>query len=189
MPPIIQDAFDIARFRVKTLEHYVYDWWQPVLWLTALAALPAFTAIGRVDQLGSLMLLAVALNWVQALVFTFFFGWWIKKDPHWQGQGTLFPLIVLSTTAQLSGLLLAAVPDGLLILAMLAVLFYQFAVLIHALATATGVPKKHLVNGLLIYLLVCVAISMVLAIVAVQAGWISAPPPAAAPARVPGLQS
>ncbi|MGQ5523412.1 hypothetical protein ACUHMQ_09135 [Chitinimonas sp. PSY-7] len=176
MPPIFQDALDIARFRVKALEHYVYDWWQPVLWLTVLAALPAFTAIGRTDNLAALVVLAIAINWVQVLLFTFFFGWWVKRHKDWRGQGSLFPLVVLSTTTQLTGLLLPLIPGLLLTVAMLAMLFYQFSVLIHALAISTGLPKRHMVNGLLLYFVMCILIAILLAIVALQAGWIRMPP-------------
>ncbi|PHV11711.1 hypothetical protein [Chitinimonas sp. BJB300] len=178
MPPIFQDALDIARFRVKALEHYVYEWWQPVLWLTVLAALPAFTAIGRVPSVGFLALLAIILSWVQVLMFTFFFSWWVKRHKDWRGQGSLFPIVVLSTTVQLIGLVLPLIPDAVLSLGLLAIWGYQICILVHALTVSTGLPRRHLVNGLLLYFVGCVLLAVLLAIVALQAGWIR-PPPAA----------
>lgn len=185
MPPIFQDALDIIRFRAKPQEHYVYEWWQPVLWLTVLAILPAATTLASTQQPLGLLLLALGLNWFQALVFTFFFAWWIRKHPARTAHGSLFPVIVLSATAQLSGMLLALAPPALVPLAMLAILFYQFAVLVNALSVSTGVPRKHLVNGLLLYLLVCVLLSVAVMLYAVQAGWIAPPAAPSAPNAVP----
>ncbi len=178
MPPIFQDALDIARFRVKALEHYVYEWWQPVLWLTVLAASPVLRDIGRVPNWEILVLFSIVLNWVLILMFTFFIVWWVKRHNGWQGQGSLFPVVVLASTPQLINALIPFEQNLFLILIVLALLFYQFTVLIHALAISTGLPRRYMVNGLLLFMISCTLLFILLMVIAFKAGWIR-PPPAA----------
>lgn len=169
MPPIILDAIDVARFRVKALSHYAYEWWQPVLLLTALAGLPILIALLG-GGVATRQLLPAVLTWVQVLLFTLFSGWWLKRYPGERPAGSLFPLVVLASCAQLSGLLLALVPGALQLPAFVLLVFYQFAVLVNALAKTNGVPARHMVHGLLVYLLLVLMLSVLLSVLLVLFG-------------------
>ncbi|SFZ78976.1 hypothetical protein [Chitinimonas taiwanensis] len=196
MPPIILDAIDVARFRVKALSHYAYEWWQPVLLLTALAGLPILIALLG-GGVATRQLLPAVLTWVQVLLFTLFSGWWLKRYPGERPAGSLFPLVVLASCAQLSSLLLVLVPGVLQLPAFMLLLFYQFAVLVNALAKTNGVPAKHMVNGLFVFVLfvlvLCVFLSILLAMLGVEPaklaevllGVPAQGTPSAAPATVP----
>ncbi|WP_269530751.1 hypothetical protein [Chitinimonas sp. BJYL2] len=184
MLPFFQDAFDLARFRVKPLEHYAYDWWQPIAWLTTLAILPVLLALGKTGNPLGMLAFSLAASWGQALLFTFFFAWWIRKHPQTQIRGSLFPLVVLASSAQLSGLLLSITPEMLVPLVFLGLLVYQFAVLLNALAKTHSLPVRYMVNGLMVYLAGCFALSVLIAMLLIMAG-VEMPQLPAAPANAP----
>ncbi|QDQ27968.1 hypothetical protein FNU76_17355 [Chitinimonas arctica] len=184
MPPFFQDALDLARFRVKALEHYAYDWWLPVLWLSFLAVVPPLLALAGSDApIAMLLTLSLALTWVTVLMLTFFFGWWLKRDPASKVRGSLFPLVVLASSGQLLGPLLALLPGGLRTLAHIALLVYQFWVLATALSRATGMSSRYVLKGFLHYFAAWLIVGVVLSVIAGMLGLLPAPPGQADPAK------
>ncbi|MEH6459640.1 hypothetical protein [Chitinimonas sp. JJ19] len=152
MLPLFKDAIDLACFRVKPVSHYAYTWWQPVLWLTVLSVLPALGVPENKAGITVPVGLLVAVTWLHALALTFFFGWWLKLGDRWDGQGSLFPLIVLASSSQLIAPLLNMIPPAVGIPISGVLVFYRLSVLINSLSKATGVEIKHVLVGLLLYL-------------------------------------
>ena len=95
MRKFLFDAFDLARFRARSLDHYVYDWRLRVLWVTFLGVLPALGPSELKQGILGRVLFCVTLNWAQALLITLFFTWWLKLNGRWNGVGSLFPVAVL----------------------------------------------------------------------------------------------
>lgn len=189
MPPFLQDALDIARFRVKALDHYAYDWWQPVLWLTLLGTLPALTTQIPVP-IGVLLVASVVLTWISALIMVLFFTWWLKKNQAWNGQGSLFPLVVLASSSQLLGPIMAILPAPLGELLALAGIVYQLLVLTNALTVATGVPRRQVALGFLTYVGASIVLAVVMTVIAMLLGLLPTPPnEPATPASIPALNA
>lgn len=181
MLPLFKDAIDLACFRVKPVSHYAYTWWQPVLWLTVLGALPALGATDLKASVPVLMVFFIAMTWLQALALTLFFAWWLKLGKRWGGQGTLFPLVVLATSSQLLEPLLSAVPPSMVLPLTGLLAFYQIAVLTQALNKATGVGMKHVLLGLLAYLPTALILGLLALSIAGKAGWLPPLPAEAVP--------
>ena len=89
---------------------------------------------------------AVCLAWVQAMLLALFFGWWLKLGKRWSGEGSLFPLVVLCSSAQLFQPVIALLPEPLQLPVIALLAFYQLAVWVVACARAGAAPSR---SGLL----------------------------------------
>lgn len=173
MPPFLQDALDLARFRIKPLEHYSYDWWQPVGWLMLLSALPVLGGTLPGFSLGQHLALAVGMNWFRVLFFVFFFGWWLRRTPAGQARlasGSLFPLLVLLGSSDLLLPLLANLPQGVGILLLLVLKGYQLGLALRALAVATDNTVQQVALGALLSIPVMLVVLLFLSILLSIAG-------------------
>lgn len=162
--------------RVKPLSHYAYQYWQPALWLTVLGALPAFFDDMLKVDIPQRLLFWIVLMWVQTLVVTAFFSWWLKVGERWKGGGSLFPLIVLVASTELIEPIISLLPDDLGTFMEVVVLIAQLVILVRALAVATGSGVQHVVTGLFIYLPTAALIFLLAFQVLVSLDWAAIPP-------------
>lgn len=172
---LLQDALEVATLRVKPLSNYAYQYWQPVLWLTLLGALPAFFDDLLTTDVPQRLLFWIVLTWVQALVMTAFFSWWLKQGDRWKGGESLFPLIVLVTSTEIVEPLIDLLPEDLKMIVAIFLLIAQMVILVRALAVATGSGIQHVVSGLIIYLPTAVLIFLVALNIAASVDWIATP--------------
>lgn len=176
MHPFLLDALDLARFRVRPLSHYGYVWWLPLAWLTLLGALQAVFGSDLQASLPVRLPFAVCLAWVQAMLLALFFGWWLKLGKRWSGEGSLFPLVVLCSSAQLFQPVIALLPEPLQLPVIALLAFYQLAVWVVACARATGVTIGYVIGGLFAYLPTALILALVSLSIASSAGWLPDPP-------------
>ncbi|MDK2125852.1 hypothetical protein [Parachitinimonas caeni] len=183
MNKLLSDALSLALLRVKPLSHYVYPFWLPMVWLTLIAAMmsPGLPLLNA--SLPAKFLVVAIVQWVEVLVLTFVMSWWLKLGNRWNGDGSLFPLIVVASTVQLLGIAVSAL--DLVPLALIAAI-YRLVVLVHAIAGATGVRKSYVVGGILVFLPVAVVVTLILAQIAVGTGMIELDPAMFGPADLPG---
>jgi hypothetical protein len=172
MPQFFLDAFDIALFRAKPLDRYAYDWRIPVVWLTLLGCLPALDAGEFHASVAERLVFFIALTWAHAVLLSVFLGWWLRLGKRWQGEGSLFPLVVLVNSTALLMPVLAMVPDAGFGLAFGVLGLYQAAVLVHALMRSTGVKLGRAVLGVLAFLPTALLLWVLATQLAVNAGWI-----------------
>lgn len=172
----IFDAFDLALFRAKPLEHYSYDWRVPVFWLTVLAGLRAVANDGLHAGLPEKLLFYEVLTWALVVLLSLFLGWWLRMGKQLKAEDSLFPLVVQTFCLEffLMPLLLLVSDDDLLFVAMLA-MFYQLAVLTNALMRSTGATLGRTLLGLLAFVPTLLVLSTLSAQVALDAGWIAYP--------------
>jgi len=176
MLKLLQDALEVAMLRVKPLSHYTYEYWQPMLWLTLVGALPAFFDDMLKVDMPQRLLFWVVLTWIQTLVMTAFFSWWLKLGERWKGGGSLFPLVVLVTSTEVVEPFIDLLPDDLKMGVTLFVLIVQLVVLVRALTVATGSTVQHVVSGVFVYLPTAMLIFLLSLQVLVSLDWVATPP-------------
>ena len=187
MRKFLFDAFDLARFRARSLDHYVYDWRLPVLWVTFLGVLPALGPSELKQGILGRVLFCVTLNWAQALLITLFFTWWLKLNKRWDGKGSLFPIVALADSAGVIAPLFDFLPDAVAFPAVALFAFYQTAVLVNALSRTTGVKLGHTLLGLLAFLPTALMLAIVAFQISINMGWITPPPVSDNPADLSGV--
>ncbi|GAB3248358.1 hypothetical protein [Chitinimonas naiadis] len=174
MPSFLQDVTDLARFRIKPLEQYAYDWWQPVLWLMLLSIAPMFAGNIRGMGFGEHLAWSVLGSWGRVLFYAMFFGWWLRRLPEGKaalGERSLFPLLVLLSSSELLVPVLALLPKLIASPLIIALKLYQLVLGVRALAISTGIGVRHVVRGAIVSLPVAFLLAMVLTLILMQLGW------------------
>jgi hypothetical protein len=149
MRKFLQDAVDLALFRIKPLDYYVYDWWVPVLWVLIVGTVPAAFATDLNTGVIERVVFFVLLIGVEALVEALFFGWWVRLDTRCTHRGSLFPLIALLNSFSLLLVLAQMLPPGLNLFAWLVVQIYGAVLEVVAISRSTGASKKHVFAAML----------------------------------------
>ena len=176
MRKFLLDALDLARFRAKSLDHYVYDWRLPILWVTLLGLLPALGPSVLQQGVFGRALFCIGLTWAQALLITLFFTWWLKLNGRWNGVGSLFPVVALADSGSLLAPLFDLLPDDIALPAIMLFALYQTAVLVSALSRTTGVKLGHTLLGLLAFLPTAFMLAIMAFQLCISLGWIIPPP-------------
>ncbi|MBV8657911.1 MAG: hypothetical protein JO142_08845 [Burkholderiales bacterium] len=176
MRKFLLDAFDLARFRAKSLDHYVYDWRLPIFWVTLLGLLPALEPSALHLGLLGRIVICVGLAWGRALLITLFFTWWLKLNGRWNGVGSLFPIVVLADSGSLLVPLFSLLPDEIALTAIMPFGLYLVAVLVNALSRTTGVKLGHTLLGLLAFLPTAFMLAIMTIQLSISMGWIIPPP-------------
>ncbi|QNM97695.1 hypothetical protein [Chitinimonas koreensis] len=176
MHPFLLDALDLARFRVRPLSHYGYAWWLPLAWLTLLSVLQALFGSELKASLPVRLVFVVGFAWVQALLLALFFGWWLKLGKRWSGEGSLFPLVVLCSSAQLFEPAIGLLSEAMQLPVIVLLAFYQLAVWVVACSRATGVTVGYVIGGLFAYLPTALILALLSLSIASSAGWLPDPP-------------
>lgn len=191
MHPFFQDAFDLARFRVKPLTHYRYVWWLPPLWLCVLNMLPMLWSSEITAPMPAKLLFAAVIGMVQGLLVTLYFAWWLKLGERWDGQGALFPLFVLCSSPQILQPLVLVFPEAMQLPLLFLMGLYLVVLNVVAISRATGVPLRHVLLGLLSYLPAALLLGMLSLGFLSSMGWVKMPQdvtqPMSSPATAPEI--
>lgn len=173
MRKLLTDAFDLARFRVRPLDHYGYPFWQPMLWLSLLAGLQLFGS--QIEaSVPEQLLFYEASAWTITLLLSLFLAWWLRLGKRWSGEGTLFPILVLCQSLDLLIPLTMALDPVGQAFSKLLLLCYQIAVMVVALSRSTGVSRAHVGMGLLAATPTLLIVLLIGQQFAMQAGWMPA---------------
>lgn len=175
IPKLIRDACNVALLRFEPLAHYVYPYWQPVFWLCVIGFTPAFFATKLEAVLPARMGFFLLWTWLETILITVFFTWWLQQGKRWNGEGSLFPLMVLIASLELAQPLLLIFPSDLAMSLNLLLLVYQLCVLVFGLAAATGAGLRHVFTGLMIYLPLAVMVWALASLTANWLGWLPMP--------------
>ncbi|MFC4159571.1 hypothetical protein [Chitinimonas lacunae] len=170
MRKLLTDAFEIACFRIRPLDHYVYPFWQPMLWLSLISAVPVLTGALQAS-LPERLLFFELLGWAQVLLLTIFLSWWLRLGQRWKGEGSLFPLTVLCHSSALLLVLAPVLETGAFLLFKAALSIYQVVLLVVALSRATGVTRGHVAIGLLASAPTILLVLLISQQFLLQSGW------------------
>ena len=172
MRKFLHDAVDLALFRFKPLDHYVYEWWVPVLCValqgTVLSAFATDLNTGVIQR----TVFLIASNLVETLLASLFFGWWVRLDKRCTQKGTLFPLMALLQSAIVLLAVATVLPPGLNALAMLAICLYALVVQVRAISHSTGTGMGHTVAGMLAFLPAQLLLMLLSTQIATGLGWV-----------------
>lgn len=172
----VEDILDLMRLRAQPLAHYTYPWWQPALLVTLLGVFSAAMAEQLTAPAEGRILFFVALNWLELLLMTHFFDWWLRHGDRWNGEGNLLPLLAVAQGVQLIEPLLSWLPDDVGVPVSLALAVYSVVILINALTVATGVVRSHVIGGVLLFTPIALALFLSMMMFANSLGWIPEPP-------------
>lgn len=173
MRKLLTDAFDIACFRIRPLDHYGYPFWQPMLWLSLLATVTLFDSQLEAS-LPEQFLFYQALVWANTLLMTLFLAWWLRLGKRWNGEGSLFPIVVLCQSANLLVPLVIMLDPVARFVCLLALLIYKISLLVVALSRSTGVGRAHVGMGLLAATPTLLIVFLISQQFALQSGWMPA---------------
>ncbi len=168
---LFTDLFGVLRLQVQPLPHYAYPAWQPMLLLTLLGLVDALTVNGFNSDLLTRLLFFITLNWLDALLLVFFMTQWLKKSG-WRGEGSLFPLVVLTQVPQLLMLIGDGMDEQAALMLSFVVTFYSVVVLVRALSQSTGVTRQRTVLGVVLYLPIALALGFGGLGLSAQMGWV-----------------
>ena len=175
MLPLLHDAIDLVRLRVRPLEAYQYPGWQPILVL----ALLGVAASADAPELGNNLLGRTAFLMLFTLVemagLVVFLRLWLRLAGVELRQ-SLFGLAVAASGLQLLEPLTSWLPDNLAAAAGLLLGLGSIAVLVNALPGVSGVPRLRVFAGVMLYALLAVLMLSMSLSVADGLGWITLPP-------------
>ncbi|MBI3144749.1 MAG: hypothetical protein HYZ18_05675 [Pseudogulbenkiania sp.] len=147
---LFDDALDLVRFRVRPLQYYQYSFWQPALLLTALGIIASAGAEGLGDNVQGRVAFFLLFTWLETLLFTQFMGLWLRLGK-WKPSGSLFGLVVAANGLQIIEPLTSWLPDDAALAGAFALSLLTIMVLVHALATVSGVSRKRILLGVLLF--------------------------------------
>ena len=170
---LIDDALELARFRIWTLEAYQYPFWQSALLLTLVGITSAASneAVGFVAGAGTRMLFFIILTWAETLLFMVFIGGWMKHAG-WERPAPLFGLIVLTYAPQLLTPLTSWLPPDVSQGLNFALSVYSILLLMRSLTLISGLSRGRVIAGILLFAPVSILVMSLMLSVGVSAGWI-----------------
>lgn len=172
MPKFVRDALDLLRFRFYPLKHYVYPAWQPLAWLLLVGIVGGLAAQEFQADILERILFFAGLNLVETMLMsTWLMVWWrwILKRPI---SGSLFPLVVLASSAQLFEPLIQLFPDNLAMVLALPLAIYGLCVLVAGVAAALAERRLFVVLAIMAYLPVALTLLHLATTLALNLGWI-----------------
>ncbi len=172
MTKLVRDALDFLRFRFYPLTHYVSPAWQPLVWLLLIGVVGGVVA--QEFQAGVLerILFFVVLNLLETtLLSAWLMAWWrwILKRPT---QGSLFPLVVLASSAQLLEPLTQFFPESIALAFAFPLALYGVFILVAGVATALSERRVFVVLAILAYLPVALTLLHLAMTLTLDWGWI-----------------
>ncbi|WP_293813684.1 hypothetical protein [uncultured Aquitalea sp.] len=171
---VIDDLLAVARFRPASLAHYQYPRWACALLLTVLALFDSANTAEMGSNVVGRILFTLLFTWLFILLLVQFMGVWLRMA-HWKPDGSLFGLIVLTKGVLFIEPLASWLPDDVEAGLVLLMSLWWAAILVHALATVSGVGRLRVALGLIMFSPLAV-IAMVLSLqVGVSMKWISVP--------------
>ncbi len=181
---LVQDALDLMRFRVRPIGHYQYPLSAVILWLLCLGLASALVADTFTGGMANRLAFFMAVNVVESGLLAWFMAWWLRQSG-WQGQESLFGLVVLSHTPQLLEPLLLAVPAPLDSFLAFGLAAWGITILVQALHLTTAMTRGRVIVGMILFMPIAVfALSLMLGAAAHQ-GWISLPQELTTPEAAP----
>lgn len=167
MKKFISDALNMLRFRFYPLNHYVYPAWQPLVWLIVIGVVGGLGAQEFQAGLPERILFFIALNLAESvLLSTWLMVWWrwIIKRPL---TGSLFPVVVLASSAQLLEPLTQLLTQSTAMNFAFPLAFYGVVLLVASVANALQERRLLVVLAIMAYfpialMLLHVAMSLVL---------------------------
>lgn len=147
---LFDDTLDLVRFRVRPLQYYQYSFWQPALLLTVLGIIASAGAEGLGDNVEGRVAFFLLFTWLETLLFTQFMGLWLRLGK-WKPSGSLFGLVVAANGLQIIEPLTSWLPDDAALAGAFALSLLTIMVLVHALATVSGVSRKRILLGVLLF--------------------------------------
>ncbi|MBV1776957.1 hypothetical protein KSF73_14660 [Burkholderiaceae bacterium DAT-1] len=175
MRQILDDALDFSAFRFRSLDHYVYPAWQPLLWLAAIATVNALGAGELRADVVDRTVFFIVLYLLSTSAAALFFQRFCRASHRWREPGSLFPLMVLVSSIEIFQPLGALLPYDAGFILSLMLLGYQLVLLARGLQASTGLPMPYITKGVLLFIPIMLAIILLASAIIDLAGWIPAP--------------
>ncbi|MDR3428585.1 hypothetical protein [Silvimonas sp.] len=173
IPRFLRDALDVSLLRSKTLPEYSYPVWLPALWLTLIGVAGAWANDDFLAAWPIRLGFFILVNWLEAILTALWLMLWFKVIDKKPVEGSLFPLVVLSSTPQLLVPVFAAMPDPVGSLGLMAVGIYGVVVMIRAVMGATGQKLTSVVIAVLSFIPVALLLVGGAMTLANEFGWIA----------------
>lgn len=172
MTNFISDALKMLRFKFYPLTHYAYPAWQPLAWLMVIGIVGGLGAQEFQAGLLERIIFFVILNLLEALLLSaWLMGWWrwIIKRPV---SSSLFPVVVLASSAQLLEPLTRLLPATLAMNFAFPLAFYGVVLLVVSVATALNERRLLVVLAILAYFPVAMMLLHLAMSLVIGWGWI-----------------
>ncbi|MEW9900222.1 hypothetical protein ABWL39_16500 [Chitinivorax sp. PXF-14] len=169
---LFDDLLNLARFRVKPLGEYRHPAWQLALLVTVMGV---FSAAVSEDFEAPLLVkigFFVFFEWITLLLLNTFFSWWLRQGDNWQGNESLWPLLVLANGVNLLTPVIAWFDAPFDAVVAMGLAIYSVVILINALTQATQVRRAHVIGGVLLFTPMAFILYVLVMVVASGFGWI-----------------
>jgi len=157
------DIVDLLFLRGKPIEQYRYPIWQLIILVIGLGVIEGLIDGWQDHNLAKALLTSIPSELAGTVISTLFFTWWIKRIRQWHLHQSLFPIIVLSSTASsipttLAGFLMAGTWGAYTLPSLspfsiglaLLLLLYSIAVFLEGLHRGTSASRTYLAKGFIL---------------------------------------